>query len=606
MDQARSLRILLPIALVGLIALAAYLARQTGQPQGGTDTLAQSEAQTRYGFSFREVSKEVGVDFMHQPPTFDAKLDHIMPQMNAMGAAVAVADYDGDGWSDFFVANSGEGSRCALYRNLGDGKFEDVAEGLGLARLNEPGTGIVSGALWGDYDNDGDEDLFVNKWGKPELFRNEAGNAFTRVTEGSGLPSWLNASSAVWLDYDQDGLLDLFLGGYYDERIDLWKLADTKMMPESFEYAQNGGRKYLFHNLGEGRFQDVAESVGLVSRRWSLAAAAADLRGTGYPDLIIANDYGVSEYFRNDGGTFTEVGDATGIGKRPKSGMNVAMGDVFNQGKLAIYISNISEEGILVQGNNLWVPRDDQVTDDTVYDNLAQTMGVEMGGWSFGAQFGDLNNDGFQDLFLTNGFVSADKEENYWYDYSQIAGGNKVIISDAANWPKMGDLSLGGYQPKRVWVNNGAGQFQDVAQAVGVTETFDGRAVALADLWNRGVLDVIVAHQKGPLLIYRNEVPAEGRNWIAFELEATKGNRSAIGAQVRLEHAAGVTLQELQSASGFCAQNQRRLHFGLGAAGEVTRAVIRWPGGQEQVLDAPAINQVHRLQEPAAAAQGSR
>ena len=223
-----------------------------------------------------------------------------------------------------------------------------------------------------------------------------------------------------------------------------------------------------------------------------------------------------------------------------------------------------------------------------------------------GGVAGDFNNDGFQDLFLTNGFVSADKEENYWYDYSQIAGGNKIIIADAANWPKMGNLSLGGHQTKRVWVNNGAGQFQDVAQAVGVAETFDGRAVALADLWNRGVLDVIVAHQKGPLLIYRNEVPAEGRNWIAFELEAAKGNRSAIGAQVRLEHAAGVTLQELQSASGFCAQNQRRLHFGLGAAASVTRAVIRWPGGQEQVLEAPAINQVHRLQEPAAAAQGSR
>jgi len=283
----------------------------------------------------------------------------------------------------------------------------------------------------------------------------------------------------------------------------------------------------------------------------------------------------------------------------------VAMGDVFNQGKLAIYISNISEEGILVQGNNLWVPRGDKVDDDTVYDNLAQTLGVEMGGWSFGAQFGDLNNDGYQDLFLTNGFVSADKEENYWYDYSQIAGGNKLIISDAANWPKMGNLSLGGYQTKRVWVNNGAGQFQDVAQAVGVTETFDGRAVALVDLWNRGVLDVIVAHQKGPLLIYRNEAPAEGRNWIAFQLEGTKGNRSAIGAQVRLEHTAGVTLQELQSASGFCAQNQRRLHFGLGA-GTLSRAVIRWPGGQEQVLEAPAVNQVHRLQEPAAAALGSR
>lgn len=591
------LRILLPLLLFGLIGLAAVLSRRAGQSHGGGEVLEQGAALSRYGFTLREVAKEAGVDFVHQAPTFDVKLAHIMPQMNAMGAAVAVADFDRDGWQDFFVANSKEGSRCALYRNLGDGTFADVAAAMGVADLNQAGSGIVSGALWGDFDNDGDEDLFVNKWGRPELFRNEAGKTFTRATEGSGLPAWVNASSAVWLDFDQDGLLDLFLGGYYDEHIDLWKLADTRMMPESFEYAQNGGRKYLFRNQGGGRFQDVAEAVGLVSRRWALAASAADLRGTGYPDLVIANDYGVSEYFRNDGGKFTEVGAKSGIGERPKSGMNVAMGDVFNQGRLAIYISNISEEGILVQGNNLWVPREGTSGDDTVYDNLAQAMNVEMGGWSFGSQFGDLNNDGFQDLFLTNGFVSADKQDNYWYDYSQIAGGNKVIISDAANWPAMGDRSLGGYQSKRVWVNDGAGKFQDVAQAVGVTETFDGRAVAMADLWNRGVLDVIVANQKGPLLIYRNEADPKARGWIDFELEGAKGNRGAIGAQVRLEREMGVTLQELQSASGFCAQNQRRLHFGLGDATAVKRAVITWPGGRQQVLEHPAINQIHRLKE---------
>lgn len=600
MRATPNFRILLPLLLVGLIGLAAVLSRRSGRPHGGESTLDLEAAKARYGFALREVSKEAGVDFVHQAPTFDAKLDHIMPQMNAMGAAVAVADFDRDGWSDVFVSSSKEGSRCALYRNLGDGRFADVAADMGVADLNQPGTGIVSGALWGDYDNDGDEDLFVNKWGRPELFRNEAGQGFTSVTAGSGLPEWINASSAVWLDFDQDGLLDLFLGGYYDERINLWQLADTKMMPESFEYAQNGGRKVLLRNLGGGRFQDVAEAVGLVSRRWTLAAAAADLRGTGYPDLVIANDYGVSEYFRNDGGRFTEVGAVNGIGERPKSGMNVAMGDVFNQGRLSIYISNISEEGILVQGNNLWVPREGSAGDDTVYDNLAQALNVEMGGWSFGAQFGDLNNDGFQDIFLTNGFVSANAVENYWYDYSQIAGGNKAIISDAANWPAMGDRSLGGYQTKRVWVNDGAGQFQDVAQAVGVTETFDGRAVAMADLWNRGVLDVIVASQKGPLLIYRNEAEAAAQRWIAFELEGSVGNRGAIGAQVRVEHEAGVTLQELQSASGFCAQNQRRLHFGLGSAAAVKRAVITWPGGGEQVLDGPAINQVHRLKESGA------
>ena len=133
-------------------------------------------------------------------------------------------------------------------------------------------------------------------------------------------------------------------------------------------------------------------------------------------------------------------------------------------------------------------------------------MGVELGGWSFGAQFGDLNNDGALDLFLTNGYVSLDRKRNYWYDFSKVAGGNSTIIGDAKDWPSMDGRSLSGYQQKHVWLNDGAGKFVDVAQSVGVTDTHDGRSVALADLWNRGVLDVIVANQRGPLLLYKNTV----------------------------------------------------------------------------------------------------
>ena len=191
------------------------------------------------------------------------------------------------------------------------------------------------GAIWGDYDNDGFEDLFVYKWGRPELFHNDAGKRFTRVTDKSGFPDWVNAGCATWLDFDCDGRLDLFLAGYWDDRLDLWHLNTTKMMPESFEYAQNGGRKYLFRNRGDGTFEDVTDadrtSTAAAGR---CAAAAADLRGTGYPDLFVANDYGVSELFANQGGkSFREIGKQTGIGFAPKSGMNVAFGDIFNQGR---------------------------------------------------------------------------------------------------------------------------------------------------------------------------------------------------------------------------------------------------------------------------------
>ena len=163
---------------------------------------------------------------------------------------------------------------------------------------------------------------------------------------------------------------------------------------------------------------------------------------------------------------------------------------------------------MLIQGNNLWVP---QAGTALKYDNMARDLGVELGGWSFGAQFGDFNNDGNLDLYLANGYISLDRQRSYWYDFAKVAGGNSSIISDAANWPAFNGRSLSGYQQKRLWLNDGAGKFVDVAQAVGATDTYDGRSVALADLWNTGALDIVVANQRGPLLIYKNTVTPDNR-----------------------------------------------------------------------------------------------
>jgi len=553
------------------------------------------EKVAHYGFSLEEVARESGVDFLHRGPSLDAKLNHIMPHVAAMGAAVSVADFDRDGWQDLYVTNSGEGSANRLYRNLGDGQFVDAAEGLGVADLNHPGTGVSVGSVWGDYNNDGFEDLFVYKWGRPELFRNEDGRGFVRVTEEAGLPGWINAGSAVWLDYDCDGHLDLFIAGYWPDGLDLWHLESTRMMPESFEYAENGGRKYLLRNLGDGRFEDVAERLGIRSRRWTLAVAAGDLNRSGFPDLFLSNDYGVSELYRNQGGkAFEEVGRRAGVGYQPKSGMNAVFGDVLNQGRLAIYETNISEAGVLLQGNNLWIARKG---DDLAFENLAQVMGVELGDWSFGAQFGDLNNDGRLDLYLTNGYVSASESDSYWYDFSQVAGGHRAIISDAKNWPAMKGRSLAGYQRARVWVNDGMGRFVDAAPAVGVNDRYDGRAVALVDLWNRGVLDVVVANQRGPLLIYRNTVSPD-RQWIGFELAGGTSNQSAIGAQVRLFWNGQEQMQEVSGGSGFSSQNQRRLHFGLGADPSLDKVVVTWPSGRRRTMENLALNVYHRIEEP--------
>jgi len=598
MNRGPLARIILALIFLGLVISPWAIRRWQAHRESLAANIDEQTALARHGFYFQEVSHTAGINFVHQAPTLDHQLDHIMPQVASMGAAVSIVDFDRDGWSDIYVTNSGEGSKNALYRNMGDGTFKDVAPELGIADINQPGTGVSMGAVWGDYDNDGYEDLFLYKWGKPELYHNDQGKGFTRVTDQAGLPPWLNANTAVWLDYDGDGLLDLFIGGYYSEDVNLWHLKTTKMMPESFEYAKNGGRKYLFHNLGNGRFEDVTEKMGINSRRWALAASAADLRDKGHPDLFIANDYGVSELYFNDGKQFHEVGQQTGVGFSPKSGMNVAFGDVFNRGNLAVYVSNISEDGVLIQGNNLWVPKEGTSGNTVQYENLARDMGVELGGWSFGAQFGDLNNDGTLDLYVTNGYVSLDRNQNYWYDFSKIAGGNSTIIADAKNWPPMEGRSLSGYQHKKVWINDGAGKFVDVAQSVGVTDTHDGRSVAFADFWHRGVLDMVVANQRGPLLLYKNTVAPENQ-WIEFDLEGTKSNRSAIGAQVTLYWDGQQQVQVVSGGSGFCSQNQRQLHFGLGKNPKIEKAALHWPSGKVQTIDNPAPNQLHKVKEPA-------
>ncbi|MDZ7715250.1 MAG: VCBS repeat-containing protein [Balneolaceae bacterium] len=224
--------------------------------------------------------------------------------------------------------------------------LNDVAPDLGVASLNTPETGVSMGSVWGDFDNDDYEDLLVYKWGRSVLFHNDEGNGFTNVSDSIEFPEWANINSAIWFDYDNDGHLDLFMGGYFHQSVDLWNLEDTKMMPESFEYANNGGRKYLFHNEGDGTFKEVSRQMGIESNRWALAASSADLSGDGYPDLVIANDYGVDElYINKDGTGFTESGSDAGMGFSPKSGMNVSFGDILNQGgllfTLLIFLSRV-------------------------------------------------------------------------------------------------------------------------------------------------------------------------------------------------------------------------------------------------------------------------
>jgi hypothetical protein len=563
---------------------------------GEETTFDQERALDRYGFYLEDVTEDWGINFVHQEPEFDSKLDHIMPQIASVGASVAVVDFNNDGLQDFYVTNSDYGAPNALYKNNGNGNFENVAEALGIAEVNNSETGVSMSSVWGDYDNDGYEDLFLVKWGKPALYHNDKGNGFTKVDMGEDFPDWGNSNTAVWFDYNKDGRLDIFMGGYFHESINLWDLETTRIMPESFEYAQNGGRKFLFRNLGNGEFEEVSKEVGLESNRWSYAASSIDLNGSGYPDLVIANDYGVDELFINQGGEkFVEKGEDAGMGFSPKSGMNVSFGDVMNSGRPAIYVTNITEQGVLLQGNNLWVPVNGE-GEDVSFRNLAGNFNVELGGWSYGAQFGDLNLDGNLDLYVANGFVSDQKGTDYWYDFSMVAGGNKSIIADANNWPAMKGRSLSGYQENKIWVNDGAGKFNEVAEAVGGSLDLDSRSVAFADLTNDGRLEILIASQGGPFKIYKSNTSPD-KNWVSFQLEGAKSNKSAIGASVEVIWDEQKQKQFVQSASGFSSQSQRRLHFGLGENAQLDEAIISWPSGRTDTLNNPAVNQLHQIKE---------
>jgi hypothetical protein len=582
-------RALIALPFIGAIVAAARLDRT---PIGGRADIEHP------GFVLRDETAAAGIRFVHHRATFDPKIANVEPHVAAVGASVAVTDFDGDGWPDLYFTNSRFGEPNALYRNKGDGTFEDVAASAGLADLNRPGDGVSMGSVWGDFDNDGREDVLVYRYGYLALYKNIDGHHFQDVTEAAGLHRWMNSNGAIWIDYDRDGLLDLYVTAYFRSDIDLWHLATTKIMHNSFEFATNGGKNLLFHNLGNGKFEDVTDKMGVGSTRWTLAAASADVNEDGWPDIYLANDYGPEELYLNDHGKRFVLTTA-GLESESKSGMSATLGDAFNRGHLDAFVTNISERGYLFQNNNL---RLNEMTPAAGsgghprFHNMADAA-VADAGWAWGAQFGDLNNDGINELFVVNGFISADSSKSYWYAMSKIAGANGHLFEDAASWPAFGNASLSGYERSRVYLNRGLGGWVDVAQQVGVNDLYDGRAVALADLSNRGALDVIVANQNQPAILYRNR-PDSSNHWVEFSLKGTRSNRSAIGAEVVAEWGATKQRRVVDGGMGFASQNDRRVHFGLGHTPFVDRVVIHWPSGIEQVITNPAVDRIHAITEP--------
>ncbi len=543
-----------------------------------------------YGFRFEDVTSESGIDFLHEKDTFDKQVSNINQWLASTGAGVFAADYDADGWMDLYLVNSRRGANNALYRNNGDGTFTDMAEAAGVADVNR--NGITESALWFDYDNDGFPDLFVGAWGVSTLYRNKGDGTFSDVTQAAGVGHQGYVNKVITLDYNRDGYLDLYLGNYFRETDNLWQLTSTKIMHSDFERARNGGKNVLYRNNGDGTFTDVSGEMGVDDSGWTLATGTADLNRDGWPDIYNANDFGPDSLFLNEqGNRFTKLVQKRGIGDDTFKGMNVDFADVFHDGKLANYVSNISKETYLLEGNQFW-----HEDENGVYRDHSETSGVKQAGFSWGAKFLDVDNSGEYSIMVTNGFISAGKKRDYWFDMGILATTPGYIVEDAANWPDFEDKSMSGYEKKKLFYNDGM-TFRDIAQEVGLTFTDDGRGIAVADLWNRGALDLVFANQGSPARVFKN-INDTGNHWIKLQLVGKPpSSRDAVGAKVLITAEGITTVIERDGGNSHGGQSDPRIHLGLGQSKQADLIRIEWPSGRVQEMRDVAADRILLVQE---------
>ncbi len=585
---------LLSATLSTLLLLASVFAAGCTQEADSAPILAEPAI-------FRDTAIEAGIAHQHHKPILDRKIDNIMSWMTTVGAAAAAGDVDKDGWVDLYVTNSKKGEPNFLYLNNGDGTFRDVAREAGLAEMNGD-YGTSMDAVWGDFDNDGWIDLYLVRWGRDSLFRSNGPGVdgkitFTEVSEklfrrrdGSAGIDWANGNAAIFFDADRDGRLDIYVGNYFKE-VDLWNLEDTRIMHDDFERARNGGHNFFYHQQADGTFVETAAELGLDDPGWTLAVGSADLDGDGWQDLYCADDFGPDQLFLSNGdGRFRNATEAA-IGFDTKKGMNVDFGDFNNDGWLDIYVTNITTAEYLQEGNMLWYNQGRGNTDELTFTDISLEAGAYDGGWGWGAKFFDYDHDGDLDIVSANGFISAG-EESYWYDLASwtVDGEDST---DATLWPAIGDRSFSGYERTRLWRNDGLYSFTEESRATGLDSTSDGRGIAVLDYDNDGDLDLFIANQGQPAHLYRNDQQSS-HHWlmVALETDPEAGvNRDGIGTRVTVQTADGILVRERDGGNGYSAQSDPRLHFGLGDA-QVEFLEVRWPDGSLQILEDVEVDQL--------------
>jgi enediyne biosynthesis protein E4 len=504
--------------------------------------------------------------------------------LETTGCGAAALDYDGDGWLDIFLVNGttlegfpkGQEPTNRLYRNKGDGSFEDVTRRAGLAQ-----SGWGQGACAGDYDNDGHEDLFVTYWGQNRLYRNKGDGTFEDATNRAGLTSarkrW--GAGCALLDYNRDGLLDIIAANYIDLDLASTPVPDSglcryKGIPVACgPPGLPGGKNVLYRNLGNGTFEDVSDKSGISRARgtYGLGVATVDFNDDGWVDVYVANDSNPSAlYMNNRDGTFTDAGITAGCAYsqdgKPQAGMGIAVGDYDRNGTLDIFKTNFAGDT-----STLYANTGNGLCEDRTF---AAGIGLNTRWLGWGVGFLDLDSDGWLDLFLVNGHVYPE------VDRIKTEAGYK--------------------QRKVVYRNLSNGRFADVTEQLGdpVTVPKAGRGAAFADFDNDGDIDIVVNNVHDAPDFYRLDQTGE-RHWIALKLVGTQSNRSAIGARVRLVASDGVQLQEVRGGGSYYSQNDLRVHFGLGRARAIERIEVRWPNGREESWTELPVDRLHTLKEGA-------
>ncbi len=557
-------------------------------------------AQDPGGPWFQDVTAKAGVARKHTNRSFDNPYAHIMEGYTALGAAVATADYNRDGFDDLFVTDSQEGGKNFLYRNNGDFTFTEVGEAAGVSGGNDANNAVAD-ALWFDHNNDGWADLLVIRFGHNLLYENQGDGTFRNITKAP-LTEYLNCITAIAFDYDRDGDVDLFLGNYF-QRVSLFKPDTSRFFPESFETAKNGGGVSVLRNEGAGNFKDVTADVGIAISGWTLDLGHADSDLDGDEDLYVAADFGADSFFLNNGdGTFTNATEKA-IGVDTKKGMNVDWGDFDNDGFFDIYVTNITDE-YMNEGNFLW-----RNNGDGTFSDVSRETGTHNTGWGWAAKFFDYDNDGWNDLYVVNGWVSAGPE-NYVLDVFQMITQPNIDLANATNWPPMGNKTLSGYQPKKLFHNQGGALFKDEAKRHGVDSKLDGRGIAVVDVDNDGRLDMFVTNANKEPFLWRNVQPT-GNAWVGFLLEgrsfgaaqpgkfatAFATSREAAGARLKVRSDGMDHFSFVNGGNGFASQSTRRVYFGLGKATTIETLEIQWPSGLKQTFSNVTPNRIYQVVE---------